>query len=116
MDVVPGLWPPSGSHAELRLRADARSRNGGIRQELATAIGSRCQPAGPEIECELLGDGLTLPQFAHAYFQAAKHGHSSGRNKPSSVRPDLRFAGARYLFGRGVPAHAGLGILKPCPR
>jgi hypothetical protein len=41
--------------------------------------------------------------------QAAKHGHSNGRNSS-----DLRPTGTRHLFGRGVPSHASLGILKPC--
>jgi hypothetical protein len=41
--------------------------------------------------------------------QGAKHRHSNGRN-----RSHLRPTGACHLFGRGVPSHAGLGILKPC--
>src|SRR5215470_4289005 len=32
-----GLRPPRRSHAHLRLRADARGRHGGVREELAAA-------------------------------------------------------------------------------
>src|SRR5262249_43769366 len=51
---------------------------------------------------DALCDGLTFPQFAQAYLQAAKHGHSNGRNKPSRGTSDRRPTGARNLFGRGV--------------
>src|SRR5262249_45130559 len=33
-----GLWPPRRPHADLRLRADARGCDGGVRQELAAGV------------------------------------------------------------------------------
>src|SRR5262249_21711720 len=35
-----GLWPPQGPHANARLRADARRRDGRVRQELAAGGGA----------------------------------------------------------------------------
>src|SRR5262249_23691782 len=35
VDVGPRLWASRGPHADARLRADAGSRDGGVREELA---------------------------------------------------------------------------------
>ena len=45
MGVDPGLWLPRGSHADTRLRADARGCDGGVREELAAGIRSWRPPA-----------------------------------------------------------------------
>src|SRR5262249_1079830 len=47
-----GLWPARRPLADLRLRTDARGRDGGVRQELAAGIGSLClgtPKTGPHI-------------------------------------------------------------------
>jgi hypothetical protein len=38
VDVDAGLWPSRGSHADTWLRADARGRDGSIREELAAGV------------------------------------------------------------------------------
>ena len=38
MDVDARLRAPRGPHADARLRADARGRDGGVRQELAVGV------------------------------------------------------------------------------
>src|SRR5215472_9104453 len=43
---TPWIWTPRRSHADPRLRADARGCNGGVRQELAAGIGPRCHWRG----------------------------------------------------------------------
>jgi len=38
VDVDAGVWVSRGPLADARLRGDARGRNGGVRQELATGV------------------------------------------------------------------------------
>jgi hypothetical protein len=38
MAVDSGLWASRGPHADARLRADARGRDGGIREKLAAGM------------------------------------------------------------------------------
>jgi hypothetical protein len=45
LDVDARLRAPRGPHADARLRSDARSRNGGVRQKLAAELATSILPS-----------------------------------------------------------------------
>ena len=55
MDVVTGFLAPRRSNADARLRADARGRDGGVREELAAAVKGADRPAGGSIQNDRAG-------------------------------------------------------------
>jgi hypothetical protein len=71
MDVDARLRSPPGPHADARLRADARGRDGGVCQELAAGIGrslikradrSRCAYAAVTSRLRFFTATLTVVQ------------------------------------------------------
>ena|SRR6516162_7857933 len=111
----PERWPaglPRGIRIPVQGHQLAHSEGAAWSLPLLIGSGDGRQDARPCFAPRPQGATLTFPQFAHAYFRLPNMGQNNGRKYPSGNAPDLRPAGARYLFGRGVPTPADLGIIE----